>query len=79
MDMEDIHLHINQMHIQVKFLLIVLFKTLFFFSQSYIACGSLTCKNGGICQYMGSSGYQCKCDSSGRWLGNDCSKRKIYF
>ena len=44
-----------------------------------VVCGSVICQNGGICRYMGASGYQCQCDSSGRWLGNDCSKCKWCF
>ncbi len=44
-----------------------------------IVCGSVICQNGGTCQYKGASGYQCQCDSSGLWLGNDCSKRKLLF
>ncbi|CAF1124207.1 unnamed protein product [Adineta steineri] len=36
-------------------------------------CGSITCKNGGSCLNMGGNKYGCRCDSSGQWLGTDCS------
>ena len=57
------------------FFQLVLFRIFF----DDIDCGSVICQNGGICQYAGTNGYQCQCDSTSRWLGSDCSKRKLSF
>ena len=72
MDMEVRHIHIQ----------VNIFQNIFLSVNSfiiYLACGSIVCRNGGICQYMGINGYQCQCDSSRQWLGNDCSQRMSKF